>query len=80
MHVTASNFLITRNVLKPFIKINMFSRVNVLPDLQMTTLTFEQPHIKTNKVTWADAQADLSLRWAHMSIYVGFDVRRLILS
>ena len=28
---------------------------------------------------WADAQADLSLRWAH-SHYVGFDMRRLNLS
>ena len=48
--------------------------------LYMCPFAFEPLHDKTNKMSMrpADAQADLSLRWAHTH-FVGFVMSRLIL-
>ena len=57
-------------------------------DIDSAVNLFEPPHDKTNKMCvcpvkfssdWADAQADLSLRWAH-NHFGGFVMRRLIFS
>ena len=49
-----------------------------MPQSQAVACLFEPRHDKTNKVSVADAQADLSLRWAYTH-FVGFVMSRLIL-